>query len=422
MKSSPLVLIVLISAVLVQTGPVSGVSITRATLLGTFYYEEAGFISLFQNTSTQKYNLLLSSFGIFKSDVAVVLDVGSQLKNVSAITPKSLNKEMKWPNFIEKVPDQVLETKTPYIIIPDGFLVPGKEHGSLTLQPLYGGASSVISGTSGSWFFHLVQWVDMDKDGTLDALTCKSTKPLFGSFKGAMVWYKNPKDHSLNSPWKETIIAQGPDVLFEFSRVNVSGTLREIIVTAEFFQPRVRIFWTNSAKQDWSQVAFIQSRDIDTITPEQGSPFDVIVSDVNKDGNPDIVLSLNAAKNGTVVIYEFPEDFRSGTFKRHLIASGYNEETGGPKAGAPGNVELLPQKDPSQKPSILVAGDDSGIVSILDPVKPTDSMDWNYKRTDILHTEKSTTGAARLADVDGDGRPEIFVSSYQDNQIYVYRV
>ena len=82
------------------------------------------------------------------------------------------------------IPEQVLGSKVPYIAIPDGFLVPGKGHGSVTLQPLYGGASHVISGTTGEWFYHLVQWVDMDKDGTLDALTCKAQKPLLGKMSG----------------------------------------------------------------------------------------------------------------------------------------------------------------------------------------------------------------------------------------------
>ncbi|KAK3787449.1 hypothetical protein RRG08_025715 [Elysia crispata] len=421
MKSSPLTHIVLLSAALAQ---VASLSYPRAELLGRFQFKNAGFVSFFRNTSTRgvRYDMLVSSFGFLESDVAVVLDVGAQLKNVSAIKPISINKKMKWPNFVSGIPEQVLESKVPFIVIPDGFLVPGKEHGSLTLQPLYGGASSVISGTTGSWFYHYVQWVDMDKDGTLDALTCKAQKPLIGAYKTQMVWYKNPKDHSLSHPWPENVIASGPDVLFAFTKVNVSGSLREVIVTAEYFHPRIRIFWTKSTEQDWSKTALIQSRDIDNLSPGQGAPFDVIISDVNRDGNLDALITLNDPKNGTVLVYEFPEDFRSGTFKRHVIASGYAEETGSPNAGAPGYIELLPEKDESKKPSILVAGDDSGIVSILDPVKPTNPRDWNYKRTDILHTEKSTVGSARVADVDGDGRPEIFVSSYNEGQFYVYRI
>lgn len=393
-------------------------------LLGTFKFEHAGFLSLFRNTSAPgvKYNVLLSSFSFGSSDVAVVLDIGQKLKNVSSVKPFSINKSMKWPNFLTGVPEQVLNTKTPFIVIPDGFLVPGKERGSLTLQPLYGGTTSIISGTTGDWFYHMVEWVDMNKDGTLDALTCKTSKPLIGAFKGMMVWYSNPKDHSISKPWTENQLAVGPDVLFAFTKTNVSGTVREIIVTAEYFKPRVRIFWTESPKQDWSQASMIKSRDIDTISEDQGAPFDVVVADVNKDGNLDVVLTLNDPKNGTVVVYEFPQDFRTGTFKSHVIASGYVEETGGPKAGAPGYAELMPNKDESKKPTILVAGDDSGIVSLLEPVKPSDPQDWHYKRTDILHTEKSRTGMAQAADVDGDGRPEIFVSSYEEGQIYVYRV
>ena len=72
-----------------------------------------------------------------------------------------------------------------------------------------------------------------------------------------MVWYKNPKDHSLSHPWPENVIASGPDVLFAFTKVNVSGSLREVIVTAEYFHPRIRIFWTKSTEQDWSKTALV---------------------------------------------------------------------------------------------------------------------------------------------------------------------
>ncbi|GFR86201.1 hypothetical protein ElyMa_004193800 [Elysia marginata] len=421
MGLSPFILVLVLSAFL--QGASSQFS-AQPKLLGTFPYRSAGFLSLSRNTSAPgvKYDLLLSSFSFRESDVSVVLDVGARLKNVSAIRPRSINKSMRWPNDIKVVPEQVLESKVPYVIIPDGFLVPGKERGSLTLQPLFGGATSIISGTKGDWFYHMVEWVDMNKDGTLDALTCKTQKPLLGSFKGNMVWYSNPKDHSISTPWTENVIAVGPDVLFTFVKTNVSGVERELIVTAEYFNLRVRIFWTESPKQDWSQQAMIKSRDIDTISKGDGRPFDVIVSDVNKDGSLDVVLSLNDASNGSVVIYEFPADFRTGTFKRHVVASGYVEETGAPNAGAPGSIQLMPTQDQSRKPSILVAGDDAGTVSILDPAKPTDPQDWHYTRTDVLHTEKSSTGTALIADVDGDRRPEIFASSYDEGLIYVYRV
>ena len=103
MKSSPLIFIVLLSAALAQ---VASLSSPRAELLGRFQFKNAGFVSFFRNTSTRgvRYDMLVSSFGFLESDVAVVLDVGAQLKNVSAIKPISINKKMKWPNFVSGIP------------------------------------------------------------------------------------------------------------------------------------------------------------------------------------------------------------------------------------------------------------------------------------------------------------------------------
>ena len=73
-----------------------------------------------------------------------------------------------------------------------------------------------------------------------------------------MVWYSNPKDHSLSKPWTENRIALGPDVLFTHTTAKASGADREIIVTAEYFNPRVRIFWTEDPKQDWSKLNMVR--------------------------------------------------------------------------------------------------------------------------------------------------------------------
>ncbi|GFO16885.1 hypothetical protein PoB_004339000 [Plakobranchus ocellatus] len=433
MKSSPLSLrftaLMMLSAVFVIAASLPYNAQPR--LIGKFPFQTSAFCSLFPNTSSVssgarggavKYDLLLSAFGFFETNVGVVVDIGAQLKNISAIQPRSITKKMKWPNAISGVPKEVLNTETPYIAIPDGFLVPGKGEGSVTLEPLLGGQSYAISDGK-DWFYHRVQWVDMDKDGDLDIVTCKAQKPILESSKGQLVWYANPDDHSLTRPWTEHVLAAGPDVLFRMTNLSIAGEQKqkEIIVTAEYFNPRLRIFWSDSPKEDWSNPGMIKFRDIDKISAEEGAPFDVILADVNGDENLDIVLTLSSNKNGSVVVYEFPSDFRSGVFKRHVIASGYKPVEGGPNSGAPGLLSLLPAKERNQKPSIVVAGDDSGLVSLLEPIKPS-STDWTYKRTDILDVQKSRTGGICVGDVDGDGRQEIFASSYNEGLVYVYQV
>ena len=41
-----------------------------------------------------------------------------------------------------------------------------------------------------------------------------------------------------------------------------------------------------------------------------GKPFDVLVTDINGDHKLDILVTTNSDHNGTVVVYEVPDDFR----------------------------------------------------------------------------------------------------------------
>lgn len=69
-----------------------------------------------------------------------------------------------------------------------------------------------------------------------------------------------------------------------------------------------------------------------------------------------------------------------------------------------------------------MAGDDAAVVSLLTPVAPRDPNNWNYARNDFLTTGSSTVGGLSLADVDGDGRTELFAPAYDEGEVYVYRL
>ena len=70
-------------------------------------------------------------------------------------------------NFTE----QVLGRADPYIVVPYGSLE--ESPGGIAMQAVSDQPFSEITDTSGEWTYHKVQWVDMDKDGTLDALACR---------------------------------------------------------------------------------------------------------------------------------------------------------------------------------------------------------------------------------------------------------
>ena len=51
----------------------------------------------------------------------------------------------------------------------------------------------------------------------------------------------------------------------------------------------------------------------------------------------DLLVSTNG-NNGTVLVYEIPDDFRTGTYTKHVIDVGFTPRKSGTGKGAPGNV------------------------------------------------------------------------------------
>lgn len=68
-----------------------------------------------------------------------------------------------------------------------------------------------------------------------------------------------------------------------------------------------------------------------------GKVFEVEVTDVNNDGKVDLLVTTNG-NNGTLLVYEIPDDFRSGTYRKHVIDVGFTPRPHGVGKGAPGNV------------------------------------------------------------------------------------
>ena len=86
------------------------------------------------------------------------------------------------------------------------------------------------------------------------------------------------------------------------------------------------------------------------------------------------------------------------------------------------NLICLHFRGNSTKPSIILVGDDSGQAFTL--TRPTSELkgDWNYKVTPFLDTGSGTVGEIAKGDVDQDGHDEVFVSAYNQNKVYVYRI
>ena len=105
-----------------------------------------------------------------------------------------LSSAFKWPNSVAVVPSDVFPGKDA-IVVPDGFLPPGKTDGNIYVLKLADSQSQQtlyqISPHKSGFFYHMGVWVDIDGDGRKDYLTARSNAQ---AGKGELVWYKHPVD------------------------------------------------------------------------------------------------------------------------------------------------------------------------------------------------------------------------------------
>lgn len=80
---------------------------------------------------------------------------------------------------------------------------------------------------------------------------------------------------------------------------------------------------------------------------------------------------------------------------------------------------MLPVWIHSEKPVILLSGDDDGRAYLFQPRSPNPT-DWTYSEDVFCDAGTGTVGELSAADVDDDGYLEVFVPSYTENEVIVY--
>ncbi|XP_052801531.1 uncharacterized protein LOC128232167 [Mya arenaria] len=393
------------------------------TGLGAFEVENAAFSNLYRNSNAtsekDRYDLLVSSFSAipFTADsVHLVRGVGQYMDSVAGIKPQTLTTKTTWPNEVAGVPEEIFGKRM--VVIPDGFLVPFKTNGEIRLMDISSdiaiGPYVITSDVTGSWFYHRVQWHDMDGDGDQDIVTCRARVPIIGSRASELLWLENP-DGDYSVQWLPHVLAPGPDTFFRYTVFNSTDGPLDCVVAAEYFSQRLVVYWTTDPNHAWTNSSMVKSRVIDDTV---GALFEVKVTDVNGDGDLDLLVTNNG-NNGSVFVYQIPADFRTGEFRRHTLASGYGPVHLGQGKGAPGSSFTVSVPN-QRKPLILVSGDDNGHVFVLSP-HSQDADDWSYTQTTFFHNG-GTVGQLSFGDVDGDGNTEIFVPSYSTSSVLVYRM
>jgi hypothetical protein len=359
--------------------------------------------------------IIISSFGADFGIIEVqskvfAMPASNVTKDLSAVQVRTVvdDKKLLWPNLISKHQGTLM--------VPDGFLPPGKTNGNM--YAFVNGSLEPLAPARKDTFYHRADWVDFTGDGVEDLLTARVQKvpassPFKMNFTGQLLWLEAPSDGSYtNGPWKEHIIAEGPDILFERfpHTLTVDGVHGVYAVfCSEFFAQRLTIHFVSPTG------TLLTSRVIDADVP--GRPFMVRIEDLMGDGKLQLLVTNHDHKEevARVVAYEIPEDIKDGTYTKHVLASGFKTKFSiTPGAASPGFAYgFYPRTNGEGPKHILLEGDGSHQVYLLSPVQDQ-RLAYDIKTvTDI----GGTVGALLIRDLDGDGIMDVLVANNDDNEI-----
>jgi hypothetical protein len=370
----------------------------------------------FLTYDAKKKEILVSQFGvkskyvplpatstisrISANDISKSLRSGN-MKNVRVT--KYVEQGVLWPNKLSFFND--------LLVIPDGFLPPGKSDGNVFLTKDGSSLARITPKKKGA-FYHVVEWHDFDGDGNKDLLTARTiTEGFIPKFRGELVWYRNPgRNKMLSQEWEEHIIVDGPDV--DFKTIKHGSGLA--VICTQFFSERLTVHFVNAKGE------YISSRIIDD---KLGKAFGVEVVDLDGDGKDELLVTNHEAKQKTsaVFAYQLPNDLRTGKFTKHVLAINIfkTENTIFPGAGSPGFAHAFhPRVGASarQPKHIVVAGDGSKDVWYL---RPKSGQRFGYESIRVGYWG-GTTGELLVRDIDGDGIMDVLVPDNDNFNIQAF--
>jgi hypothetical protein len=394
-----------------------------------------------------------------------------------------------WPNEVTTVPVDLVRPPVAHetvaavhratrhhrdaLLIADGFLVPGKDRGGLYIVQQAGDPTKewtirlTANDSSQPWFYHKSTWLDLTGDGRLSILTARcrvSTKfggggSVEGSVttgvqkKGQLVWLEAPRPHAWDSetntplesdgtvfdplaarhlPWKEHVLADGPDVMFCVADLDPTDDTVEVLAS-QFFRQSVRLL----SIQRGLQPRVVLERDIDSqcgaafasvlasldTTPSSSSSTSAhgpLVIDTGStvpslqcgdsfshllvtshecsyapaetsteegEGSiirqPHLSTDRSTIEGGSVFAYRVPTDrpdaWKTDPWLRSTVATGFqvNSQLGNMiNPGAPGFCYSFPARQgDSGRPLLVVAGDCAESAYLFRPVDTHDPMD-----------------------------------------------
>jgi len=399
--------------------------------------------------------LFISTFGVNlngKTPDAVFFidDIGSAVSK-NSFQIQRIAQPVIWPNEVNLIDNR-------YLVVPGGFLVPGKKgHISIMDYKLFRDApqtrwTELVKNDHG--FFHRVEKINLlnkaaqSGDNGERFLTCRGYKSVLGKSGGEMVYLDPKEDGTMEI--KE--IAKGCDCFFAPIDLNKDG-IPEFIIPA-FFGQKAYLLWTEHPLGDFTQPEYIRQRVIDN---EIGAAFDVQIIDLDGDGVEEVIMTNHQnGKKGTlpsVFAYQivapsqqaldeleargqtFEGDqftfSQSGPknrislfmenveFRRHTLSNNFKVINRSFMAAAPGAAQVVSTGKASNYtyPVIVVSGDGSEKAYLLTRDSTEDR--WSYHQ-EIFHDCKGTVGGITVEDIDNDGWSDVIVPCYDTNKVVLY--
>jgi hypothetical protein len=201
-----------------------------------------------------------------------------------------LGAAFRWPNEVYNLPPGTVQgAADEALVVADGFLMPGRSDGGLYVVQDPGRPSERVTALTRhrpGWFYHKAAWVDLMGDGARPCLlTARATKPFFAQTEGELVLLLQPEGPfplaEWNTPWREVVLAKGPDVMFEVVDLDPEDDTMEVFA-AEFFSRRLTLHRIRKGDQRTGRLPRVLTSEVldDTLGPA----YSVVLADLRGDG------------------------------------------------------------------------------------------------------------------------------------------